>query len=159
MDLDEGLQRAITQVPAVALSRGRPEARLVRVWGGGSHDALERGRLFTSATPFVTERHYKKGRWRTKGGHPAWIVAELSRALSHHFGAEVPRIVRLRPLPWRALRGGRHVRWLEYRRNRTGDAPMPGYGFEIEFDRDVAGPFAVGYGAHFGLGLFTVMKE
>lgn len=154
--LDESLQRALLQVPAVSLSKGRPDVRLVGVWRGGEADALESGRVFSSLTPFVTERHFKERRWRDKGGYDAWLEDEVSRALAQHFGVAAPSILRIQPLPWRQLDDGRRVRWLEYRRSRSGDVPLPGFGFRIEFDREVTGPFALGYGAHFGLGLFTI---
>ena len=54
---------------------------------------------------------------------------------------------------------GHETRWLAFRRERNnGDgrrAGGMGYGFRIEFPEPVKGPIALGYGAHFGLGLFV----
>lgn len=53
--------------------------------------------------------------------------------------------------------GPRRIRWLEYRRRRRGGgqpAMQQGLGFTLEFAAPVPGPLALGYGCHFGLGLF-----
>jgi len=51
------------------------------------------------------------------------------------------------------------IHWLPFQRaRRSGNGRKPGehgYGFLIIFLVVVAGPISVGYGAHFGLGLFT----
>ena len=41
---------------------------------------------------------------------------------------------------------------------KSGDgrrSTATGYGFRVEFPEPVRGPIAVGYGAHFGLGVFA----
>jgi hypothetical protein len=48
--------------------------------------------------------------------------------------------------------------WVEFRRNRKDDAPLPGYGFRLEFRENVSVPFSIGYGCHFGLGQFGVER-
>jgi CRISPR-associated protein Csb2 len=52
----------------------------------------------------------------------------------------------------------RRIDWLEFHRTRKNGsgrkAGERGYGFRIIFPETVQGPIAVGYGAHFGLGLF-----
>lgn len=57
------------------------------------------------------------------------------------------------------LLGGRLTRWSAFRTRRIeGDGrrgPAGGYGFRIEFVEPVAGPIALGYGAHFGMGVFV----
>jgi CRISPR-associated protein Csb2 len=54
---------------------------------------------------------------------------------------------------------GKAVRWSSFRtqRNEGEGRRVAGFacGFRIEFPRPVAGPIAVGYGAHFGLGVFV----
>jgi CRISPR-associated protein Csb2 len=55
---------------------------------------------------------------------------------------------------------GHETRWLDFRRERRhGEgrkvARGLGYGFRIRFPDVVRGPIALGYGAHFGLGLFV----
>lgn len=57
------------------------------------------------------------------------------------------------------LLGGRRTRWSAFRTRRIeGDSrrgPAGGYGFRIEFVEPVTGPIALGYGAHFGMGVFV----
>ena len=43
---------------------------------------------------------------------------------------------------------------VEYRRNRKEDSIRPGYALRLTFQERVLAPFAIGYGAHFGLGQF-----
>ena len=54
---------------------------------------------------------------------------------------------------------GRTLRWIEFRRERmTGGGSRGtsmGYGFRLRFAEPVPGPIALGYGCHFGLGLFV----
>ena len=52
------------------------------------------------------------------------------------------------------LRHGRPIEWREFQRSRKDESPRFGAGYEIEFDEPAAGPFALGYCSHFGLGLF-----
>ncbi|MGH9969298.1 MAG: type I-G CRISPR-associated protein Csb2 [Pyrinomonadaceae bacterium] len=52
--------------------------------------------------------------------------------------------------------GKRMVRWLEFHTQRFNGTHGNGLaGFEIEFAEPVAGPIALGFGCHFGLGLFA----
>jgi CRISPR-associated protein Csb2 len=47
------------------------------------------------------------------------------------------------------------ARWLEFRRHRRGHESLGwAYGFELETPEPVQGPLALGWGCHFGLGLF-----
>lgn len=55
---------------------------------------------------------------------------------------------------------GRRLRWANFQRERrSGDGTAlctrRGYGFRLCFDQAVRGPFALGYGTHFGLGFFV----
>jgi CRISPR-associated protein Csb2 len=53
---------------------------------------------------------------------------------------------------------GRSMRWIEFRRERLlgggSRGQGLGYGFEIDFAEEGVGPLYLGYGCHFGLGLF-----
>ena len=57
----------------------------------------------------------------------------------------------------------RPLRWLQFQRRRsTGEGTRAGefgFGFRVRFSAPVRGPLAVGYGAHFGLGLFVSAQE
>ena len=132
---------------------GKPDIWCVPVqWGVfGEIGGTEPSRRFRSETPFVLPRHYRKGR----GDFDEWLVAEVKREARNH-GMPEPGTVR--PLP-RLKKRGHDYFWLEFRRNRKGDAAGLGYGFELEFAEPVAGPFTLGYGAHFGLGLFAPVQD
>lgn len=96
-----------------------------------------------STTPFVTARHWRKGR----GTFEEFLIEEVRRECRNHslpepaHVTEIPMASRFPPV--------------KFRRHRKDDAPRPGYAFRIEFDRPVPVPFALGYGCHFGLGQFN----
>lgn len=130
---------------------GKPDIYFIPLKWGEIKDLLEDGgprTRFTSATPFVPPRHYRKGR----GPFQEWLAEEVRREAVNH-GLPEPTEVRL--LDKLSIRGGRHIRWLEFRRNRKGDQPGMGYGFELVFAEPVSAPIALGYGAHLGLGQFV----
>ena len=65
-------------------------------------------------------------------------------------------------IPARTLSDGTEVHWLAFvRKRRRETAPVTGlaFGFEVEFEKPVPGPVAVGYGADFGLGLFAPLQR
>lgn len=128
---------------------GKPDIQCTPVqWGlFGKIDGTKPAKTFRSETPFVPPRHYRKGR----GDFGEWLATEVRREAKNH---DIPEPVAVRPLA-RLKRQGRDLYWLEFRRNRKGDESGLGYGFELEFAEPVAGPFTLGYGAHFGLGLFA----
>lgn len=139
---------ALANVRSLEPGRGRPPVRLVLV-GFGRPEAFQ-SPLFGSSTtwrshtPFIPIRHAKvRGSADARhlvDGPVDQLVLELERR-------GFPRPTRVRYL--------RGARWLEFRLHRPRHEP-PGaaYGFEIEFEREVRGPIAVGGSSHFGLGLF-----
>lgn len=51
------------------------------------------------------------------------------------------------------------IRWLDFHSRRFNGTEGHGLaGFEIEFDRPVGGPLSLGFGCHFGLGLFMPVE-
>jgi CRISPR-associated protein Csb2 len=78
-------------------------------------------------------------------------VSEIRREAANH---GLPQPAKVTPVE-RLACAGRAIRWIEFRRNRKDDPGRLGYGLELEFSEDVTGPVALGYGAHFGLGLFV----
>jgi len=129
-------------------SDGRPTVRCVVTWQG-IRDAKEQrpgAKMVQSATPFVPPRHWRKGRDRWK-----FIREEVRReCLNHGIGAELIEIESCE-LTYPKFDV------VEYRRNRKFDPVRPGYALRLTFDRPVRAPFAIGYGAHFGLGQFKAM--
>lgn len=166
-------------------SARRALGRLEKIWGHGGHDLklvllglgnpidfggldtaqgqcplVAASQVWVSRTPFVLTRHPKTTRdgrpklredgWQIDGPE-AQLVAELARR-----GFPTPCAIARIP---HTRVAGRELRWLKFRRERQHGAgsrsDLAGYGFRIEFAQPVAGPIALGYGCHFGLGLFT----
>ena len=113
--------------------------------------------IWQSATPFVPPRHLKPRGRNTLEGQ---IRAEL-----HSRDLPQPMTVTLRA-PARQSHGesariGRdQEQWFHFRHyvlaRQRGPTPPAALGFAIQlkFEREVAGPVALGYASHFGLGLF-----
>ncbi len=158
---------------------------LTKVWGHGGHDVqlillgvgqpedfgglnpgkgacpiLVESPTWVSRTPFIPTRHPKA----TRAGKPKLNARGVQIGSPEH---ELERLLRENgfPEPIKMERtyytdlAGHETRWLHFRRERkTGSgtkAGEMGYGFRIEFHEPVRGPIALGYGAHFGLGLFV----
>lgn len=121
---------------------------------------LSRSRVWVSRTPFIPTRHPKvtrAGAFKLDGrglqiGSPEH---EVRRLLGMQNLAE---IVSVEPIAGTLL-GKKQIGWSGFRLSRDGGrgrwAGSRGYGFRIEFSEPVNGPIAVGYGAHFGMGLFV----
>ncbi len=141
--------QALDRLKLVHQHGGRPEIQLVALqWGKmGEIVGTQAETRFVSATPFLPPRHYRKGR----GEFMEWLVQEVAKEAEHH---GLPKPVRITLVP-RLISSPREIRWLEFRRNRKGESPQIGYGFELIFPERVTGPVAIGQGAHFGLGLFV----
>jgi CRISPR-associated protein Csb2 len=130
---------------------GRPDIRCVPLRFGTQAELLQGATVFESATPFIPTHHHRRGR----GEFADWLKAELLRECGQ---AGVPAPSQVELLEYLTLPGGHRLYWLDYRRSRRGEAARQGYGFRLKFPAPVPGPFACGYGAHFGLGLFAPMK-
>lgn len=144
----DGLEQvALDELRSMWQEDGRPDVQFVPVRRGAWAEGMKAGRVLRSVTPFVPTRHYRKGR----GDVREWIEGELRLELSRR-GLPLPV-----GIEWRegaALSGNRWLRWFEFRRNRKGDTPQSGYGFRLEFAVPMAQPLVLGYGCHYGLGLF-----
>jgi CRISPR-associated protein Csb2 len=147
-DRDE--RRALDRLESIWQPTGRPDLRCIPIFLGALAQIWPRVTIVRSVTPFVPPRHYRKGR----GDFARWLADEVRREAVHH---ELPPLARVTPLERLAV-GGRELRWIEFRRNRKDDAARPGYGFELEFTEAPVGPVTLGYGCHFGLGLFLPAK-
>lgn len=151
-------------------------SRVNKLWGAGGHDLLlalvGMGRvedyretcsvlgvslIWESRTPYVPAGHLKlKGRDRAD---PALLLLALEREVGRELGRRnlpIPTAVAFAPPP--ELRGKR-VAWLKFRNQRTAGGGQRGdngtYGLRLTFSEPVSGPLALGYGAHFGLGVFV----
>jgi CRISPR-associated protein Csb2 len=132
----------------------KPDLRLLLLGVGRCEDFpqvpwLRPARRWRSLTPFVPPRHERR-RGNRRERAPEQLRTEVQRR-----GVPEPSVVK--PLA-RCPFEGRSIRWIEFRRERLLGAGHRGqghgYGFVLEFPEPVAGPLALGYGCHFGLGLF-----
>jgi CRISPR-associated protein Csb2 len=121
------------------------DGRLMR--GGGTLPGA--ARWWVSATPYLPPRHRKKGA----------AVEDQVRLECAWRGLPAPR--RTEELPGAATASGLlPASAFERYRSRLSGGPPPrpphpqGWFFAVEFDRPITGPLALGYGCHFGLGLF-----
>ena len=119
---------------------------------------LNSGTIWESLTPFVATRHPKTRRnGRPKLDEDGWHIGspehDLRRLLTQQGF----------PAPEKIERGNveinqRKIRPLQFqtsRQNGVGRRSIHSpVGFRITFSRPVNGPIAVGYGTHYGLGLF-----
>jgi CRISPR-associated protein Csb2 len=124
--------------------RDHPVSAVV-CWNGDAQDPCIRRQSTTaiSATPFVTVRHWRKGRGRVAD----FLAEEVRRECRNHNLPEPQAVVVLPQSPGL-------FEWIEFRRNRKNDAPSAGYGFRLRFAEPLLVPFSLGYGCHFGLGQF-----
>jgi CRISPR-associated protein Csb2 len=107
--------------------------------------ALAESTVWRSFTPFVPTRHPK-----TKAGVEVDGVRDQIRRACLQLLGVAP--VKIDPID-------RPQGWARFQRRRAQGGGRRGvdaaFGVRLEFDRPVQGPIALGYGAHFGLGLFT----
>lgn len=122
-----------------------------------------------SSTPFVLTRYPKlKNDGRPKLNERGEQVdgpedqARREWDLRRACDPALPPLLAVARLPRAVLRGGRTIRWLSFRtRRRRGQGVTSGFvcGLVLEFERPVAGPLALGYGCHFGLGQFVPVDQ
>jgi CRISPR-associated protein Csb2 len=128
----------------------RPDVKLV-LTSLSSEIPKQQSKKWVSVTPFVTSRHYRKGR----GTFDQWLGSEISKECSFHGLPEPAEIERIPS----TLSSRRPLRWAEFVRNRKNSNPLRGYGCILEFEKAVSGPFAIGSACHYGLGLFMPFMQ
>jgi CRISPR-associated protein Csb2 len=148
--------QAIGALRTIFRRGNRPDVRLV-LTGFGEAKLLAGAPLFAqsrrwrSVTPFSLPRFANRG-----GGKPPrprdLPEAQLVRELNVR---ELPEPASIKRIEGYAVGGRPMVRWLEFQTQRFNGTQGFGLaGFELEFAEPVAGPLALGFGCHFGLGLF-----
>jgi CRISPR-associated protein Csb2 len=157
---DEHDQAAIGALRTIFGRDNRPNVRMVLTGLGeaaqfGDAPIFAWSRRWRSVTPFSLPRFANRG-----GGKPprprdlpeAQLVRELKvRGL--------PEPISIRRTEGYEVNGRPMVRWLEFHTRRfKGDEGFGLAGFEMEFAEPVAGPLALGFGCHFGLGLFLPVE-
>ncbi len=139
--------------PLALILAGYGDAAQLGALQGGDHDDPEvswfgPARTWVSVTPFVPPRHTKSRR-----GHTLDSPDEQLRNLAKRVLGQP--IVDLEPIRGEAGSAFCWNRFVRVRKKHRGEASgRRGFGFRITFADDVTGPIALGYGAHFGLGLF-----
>ena len=122
------------------------------------------GSIWQSVTPFVPPRHVKTHGKHTLLGqiHAELSSRDLPATVDWHQLAPAPRSTETVALPDRAFRNG-DARWHRFRhfvfsRQRGPQPPVEcGFALRLMFGQPIAGPLALGYGSHFGLGLFECL--
>jgi CRISPR-associated protein Csb2 len=181
MGFEDNALRALHRLPKV-WGHGGHDIQTVLI-GVGSPDSFAgyvESKVWISRTPFVPTRHPKV----TRSGVPKVddqglqigspehdlrrLLGELlnGRTAQGDQGAEAgtrgaPEAIRVEPLAGTHL-GGKAVRWSAFRTERDGGgkrASGAGYGFLVELAEPVRGPIVVGFGAHFGLGVFAPLID
>jgi len=163
-------QRALGALTNLFAREGEPEIRLLLLGfaaaagsQGAANPVFGPSRVWRSVTPFVPMRHAKRHRdGRPKlDEHGRQIDGAEDQMLLELRRRGLPELISVQAMP-RAAVGGRERRWLEFKQRRprgNGTAAGWGTGFRIEFADPVPGPLALGYGCHFGLGLFVAGEE
>lgn len=132
---------------------------------------LRPSRIWVSATPYVAVRHAKtRGRERIDQSDPGTRSRFLIADLRDQIGKARPELaaraaIQITPqvddhgvFRLFSRDGRRQLRPIQFQRFRSkrgddGGTRLAG-AFRIEFLSDIPGPISLGYGAHFGLGLF-----
>jgi len=122
-------------------------------------------RLFTtstvweSVTPFVVHRHFKqRGRKRDRldpnisDSRFAFVQLATSELIARLFDGAPVAIERFEGVPG----APRAIDFRRYRDRRSDEARGRAFSFlRLKFEQPITGPMAIGYGCHFGLGLFA----
>ena len=106
-------------------------------------------RIWESVTPFIPTRHPKT----VRGVEVDTIEDQLRRGCEQLLGLQPIAVVPI----------GERAAWSRFRRRRLrgggNRGPDRAFGARLEFGQKVRGPIALGYGAHFGLGLFSAVDD
>jgi CRISPR-associated protein Csb2 len=153
MGIDADAQRAILDLRKT-WTKGGEKPLFVSVAGMGSLTDFQSllgkhvtgpSRVWTSRTPYVPPRHIKRRGMNTVQGQ-----AQRELASRFHHEAEVELLTR------DEMTVRRFHRFVRIRRDEGKQPPQDCfYGLRLTFVQAVAGPLALGYGSHFGLGLFV----
>lgn len=162
-------QEALAGLERLWRGEGEPEIRLAllgllsRTGLAQAHPWCRPAALWESVTPYVLTRHPKRHRdgspkWNERGEQVDGPEDQVRREWERRRQADpaLPELLALERVEACAV-AGRPLRWLEFRRWRSrGGGTSTGFacGLRLRFAAPVAGPLALGYGCHFGLGQF-----
>jgi CRISPR-associated protein Csb2 len=173
----DGELRALDQWRRVRQPGRGPEMNVMLVGLGGKDEAqaadsislVGRAKRWRSITPFIPTRHYKKrGAKRDVCSLDEFPEIALREEIARRGLPDPVNVTTLQRCElWNHMQRApaasrRTLSWLQFRRERVFGNGLkgahPGCGFVIEFPEPVAGPIALGYGCHFGLGLFAPVR-
>lgn len=154
--------QVLTRLKTVRYGDGEP--LYVMLAGSGPAHAFQplskltgESATWRSLTPWLYPWHLKKPHLRTPEALHAALLEQLRREW-HERAPNLPEILDFVELPHRNF-SGRHLRPIHYHRfRRKRDLTQPdtlGRLIELRFAAPVRGPLALGFGCHFGLGLFA----
>ncbi len=171
MGFDDAAREAIQNVRRLWSKHGHPQQLVLLGMGkpedfagdnteAGQCPLFSTSSTWVSRTPFVPTRHAKFTRAGVekkddRGMQIGSPEHDLCRLLVEAGHPEPESVERLES----TILGGKPTPWLQFKTVRKdGDgarASNHGFGFRVRFPHAVTGPIAVGYGAHFGLGVFV----
>jgi len=153
---DESDVKALGSLRTIFRHGNRPDVRMVLTGLGETGQfpdlpLMNSSRNWRSVTPFSLPRFANRG--GGKAPRPRDLPeAQLIRELKSR---GFPEPITIKRIEGYEVGGRPMVRWLEFHTRRYNGTEGHGLaGFEIEFPEPVRGPIAVGFGCHFGLGLF-----
>lgn len=160
MGFDAEDQEALERLTTIGRRNNLSDVRLTLAALGTAEDLValnEPSLLFhasarwRSVTPFSLPRFANRGAGKPPRSRDL-PEAQLQRELRVR---TLPEAISIRRIEGYAINKHSIVRWLDFHTQRFNDTQGFGLaGFELEFAESIAGPLALGFGCHFGLGLF-----
>ncbi len=115
---------------------------------------MQEHKKWISKTPFVLNRHTKIRGNKVSDTPKNQVELELKRRYPLYKIINV--VVKDNSIPMHLSK----IQPKEFKRIRKpNEKPMPGYEVMLEFSNPVSGPLFLGYGCHFGLGMFVPYEE
>lgn len=118
---------------------------------------VQKATVWRSVTPWLYPWHLKRSAFRSPGALHAALLVQLQKEWQKR-NKSSPEILSMRELPTVDFSGRRlspvHFRRFRQRPGLT-QPDRTGHLLELEFESPVRGPLALGFGCHFGLGLFA----
>lgn len=154
--------RVLTALQSIRLGEGEPVRLMLEGIGSserfsGVSAYAHSATVWRSVTPYLHPWHLKKPEQRTPAALLAAIAAQLNREWALR-GEALPVIEAVSVLP-DIEAGGRRLMPLHFHRFRQKrgltQPDTLGRLLELRFSEPVRGPLALGFGCHFGLGLFA----
>jgi CRISPR-associated protein Csb2 len=164
--LSPAAMRVLTALESIKRDEGEPLRLMLEGLGSSTlFDAITpvvaEAAVWCSVTPYLHPWHLKKPQMRSPAATAEAILDQLRREW-HGRGTALPELVEVRELP-SVQHGGRTLRPLHFHRfRRKRGLVQPdtlGRLLELRFAQPVRGPLALGFGSHFGVGLFVPASD